>query len=79
MPCGRLRPVVESVGKAHDPHAAQFDYDLQSIDRALKDEPQSGRNFVKQFRTRASIELAPSLCGGCGPFLRVDGTSPGED
>lgn len=41
-------PVVEEVRKARDAHAAQFNYDLRAIYRALKEEEaQSGRKFVK--------------------------------
>ncbi|MBA2593892.1 MAG: hypothetical protein M3495_21630 [Pseudomonadota bacterium] len=41
-------PIVEEVRAARDAHAAQFNYDLRAIYRALKkEEAESGRNFVK--------------------------------
>jgi hypothetical protein len=41
-------PVVEAVREVRDGHAAQFDYDLQAIYRALKEEEaQSGHKFVR--------------------------------
>lgn len=41
-------PIVEEVRKVRDAHAAQFNYDLQSIYRALKqEEAESGRKFMK--------------------------------
>lgn len=40
-------PIVEAVRKVRDAHAAQFDYDLQAIYLALKEEEgQSGRSYV---------------------------------
>ncbi|MGH8582438.1 MAG: hypothetical protein ACREWG_06525 [Gammaproteobacteria bacterium] len=39
---------MEEVRKARDAHAAQFNYDLRGIYRALKkEEAESGRKFVK--------------------------------
>ncbi len=44
----RQDPIVEEVRAARDAHAAQFNYDLGAIYRALKkEETESGRNFVK--------------------------------
>ncbi len=41
-------PVVEAVREVREGHAAQFDYDLQAIYQALKqEEAQSGHKFVK--------------------------------
>jgi len=41
-------PIVEEVRKVRDAHAAQFNYDLRMIYRALKkEEGESGRKFVK--------------------------------
>lgn len=40
-------PIVEEVRAARDAHAAQFSYDLRAIYRALKEEAESGRSFVK--------------------------------
>jgi hypothetical protein len=41
-------PVVEAVRKVRDAHAAEFNYDLRAIYRALKEEEaQSGRRYVK--------------------------------
>ena len=48
----REDPVVEAVRKVREAHAAQFDYDLQAIYRAAKEEEaeeeaQSGHKFVR--------------------------------
>jgi hypothetical protein len=41
-------PVVEEVRKARDDHAAYFNYDLQAIYRAFKEEEaNSGRSFIR--------------------------------
>ena len=40
-------PIVEAVRKVRDEHAAQFDYDLQAIYQALKqEEAGSGHKYV---------------------------------
>ncbi len=53
-------PIVEEVRKVRDAHAAQFNYDLQSIYRALKqEEAESGRKFMKlsprRIETKAKV------------------------
>jgi hypothetical protein len=53
-------PIVEEVRKVRDAHAAQFNYDLQSIYHALKqEESESGRKFVKlpprRIETKAKV------------------------
>ncbi|MFZ1640412.1 MAG: hypothetical protein WAV07_03035 [Candidatus Contendobacter sp.] len=41
-------PILEEVRKARDDHAARFNYDLQLIYRALKEEEvKSGRGFIR--------------------------------
>lgn len=53
-------PVVEAVRKVRDAHAAQFDYDLQAIYRALKEEEaQSGRKFMRLPQKQAETDSAP--------------------
>ena len=51
-------PVVDAVRKVRDAHAAQFDYDLRAIYRALKqEEAQSGRKFVRFPPKRAEPQV----------------------
>jgi hypothetical protein len=53
-------PVVEAVRKVREAHAAQFDYDLQAIYRALKEEEaQSGHKFVRLPQKHAEVDSAP--------------------
>ncbi len=53
-------PVVEAVRKVRDAHAAEFDYDLQAIYRAIKkEEAQSGLSFVRLAEGDAQAPAAP--------------------
>jgi hypothetical protein len=53
-------PIVDAVRKVRDAHAAQFDYDLQTIYRALKkEEADSGRKFVRLPPMRAETKEEP--------------------
>ena len=57
-------PIVEEVRKVRDAHAAKFNYDLESIFKAFKEEEaKSGYEFVKlppkRFKTKeAQIDEA---------------------
>jgi len=52
-------PVVEEVRKVRDAHAAQFNYELRAIYRALKNEEAgSGRKFVRLPSRRAGTPEA---------------------
>ena len=53
-------PVVDAVRKVRDAHAAQFDYDLQAIYRALKEEEtRSGHKFVRLPPKRTETDQSP--------------------
>ena len=66
-------PVVEEVRKVRDAHAAQFNYELRAIYRALKNEEAgSGRKFVRlpsacwaQEATDTRSAPSAALTAGC--------------
>lgn len=52
-------PIVEEVRSVRDAHAAQYNYDLRAIYRAVKkEEADSGRRFVKLPPKRLEVRKA---------------------